>query len=170
MEELSFGVLVEGQIAKYGSEEVHGEHAKDGNIADILHSPLCWVAQFSVDWKHFRVTYKSKCQYRDGICCLLVDGEEFGSTCVFWDNCFHRIVSKCFQRTSNVKSLVDDHREEKDHAGERKATCITKIPQMLHHGQWQDDADSDDDNQVISIHEPVIRARCLAKKGLDDQW
>lgn len=36
-------LTVEGQIAKYGSEEVHDEHAQDGNIANILHSPLCWA-------------------------------------------------------------------------------------------------------------------------------
>lgn len=36
-------LTVESQIAKYGSEEVHDEHAQDGNIANILHSPLGWA-------------------------------------------------------------------------------------------------------------------------------
>lgn len=80
VEELCFSVSVEGQIAKYGSEEIHDEHAEDGNIANSLHSSLGWVAQFSVDRKHFRVTDKSKCQDGDGISCLLVDGEVLGGT------------------------------------------------------------------------------------------
>lgn len=31
--------------------------------------------------------------------------------------------------------------------------------QMFHQGQWEDDAGSDDDDEVISIHEPVARGR-----------
>lgn len=41
--ERSVALTVEGQIAKCGSEEIHGEHAKDGYIANILHSSLGWA-------------------------------------------------------------------------------------------------------------------------------
>lgn len=33
-------LTVKSQIAKYGSEEVHDEHAQDGSISNILHSCL----------------------------------------------------------------------------------------------------------------------------------
>lgn len=169
VEQLCFSVLVESQISKYGGEEVHDEHAQDGNVANILHSSLGGVSQFSVNGEHFRVTHKSKSQDGDGIRRLLVDGEEFGSACVLWGGCVHRVVAKHFQRASNVEFLVDDHREEEDHARERESTGVTEIPQVFHQGQREDDADSDDDNEVVSIHEPVVSGGCLAKKGLDDQ-
>ena len=41
--ERGIALTVEGQIAEYGSEEIHGEHAEDGNIANILHSSLGWA-------------------------------------------------------------------------------------------------------------------------------
>lgn len=36
-------LTVEGQVSKYGSEEVHGEHPQNGNIANVLHSSLGWA-------------------------------------------------------------------------------------------------------------------------------
>lgn len=47
-------------------------------------------------------------QLRVFISHLLVDGEEFGGARVLWGFCVHRVVSKHFQRTRNVESLVDD--------------------------------------------------------------
>lgn len=31
-------LTVEGQITKYGREQIHDEHAEDGNVANVLHS------------------------------------------------------------------------------------------------------------------------------------
>lgn len=45
---------------------------------------------------------------RELISDLLVDSEEFGSTCVLWDGCVHRVIAKHLQRASNVESLIDD--------------------------------------------------------------
>lgn len=36
-------LTVKSQVAKYGSEEVHDEHAQDGSISNILHSSLGWA-------------------------------------------------------------------------------------------------------------------------------
>lgn len=38
-------LTVEGQISKYGGEEIHNEHAQDGDVADVLHSSLCWAEE-----------------------------------------------------------------------------------------------------------------------------
>jgi len=46
-------LTVEGQIAKCGSEEVHGEHAQYGNIANILHPSLGWALGKQHD-RHFK--------------------------------------------------------------------------------------------------------------------
>lgn len=36
-------VTVEGEITKDGREEVHDEHAEDGEVANVLHSPFGWA-------------------------------------------------------------------------------------------------------------------------------
>lgn len=47
-------------------------------------------------------------KFKEFISDLLIDGEEFGGACVLWDSCAHRVVTKHFQRASDVKSFVDD--------------------------------------------------------------
>lgn len=44
VQELSFCVHIESEVAKDGSEEVHNKHAKDGYVGNTLHTSLGWVA------------------------------------------------------------------------------------------------------------------------------
>lgn len=59
--------------------------------------------------------------------------------------------------TAKLELLIDDQNEEKQYARQRKTTGIPQVAQVPPEGHWQDDYNTDNDEEEVSLQEPAPR-------------
>lgn len=70
--------------------------------------------------------------------------------------------------TAKLELLIDGQNEEKQYACQRKTTGIPQVAQGPHEGQWQDDYNTDNDDEEVSLQEPAP-LRIHVQEGTDNQ-